>query len=211
MSANMTSNTPSGILAYCEYLISKGYASAAQINPWRTAIQKVFQTVEGDAWEELDLSQVDLDQYAARFQTLAGPQYKAESIASYKRRVGNALDAHAHYLEHGRPPAFKQRGSRAEKSAKAAPSKKSDLAVVEGQGEGPSASTTTPAAAPVLPQTPGMVDYPFPLDNGQFATLKLPAKLTGGEVNRLTMFLRSLQVESPQEPAQLPASSTARA
>src|SRR5690349_20737294 len=110
--AELSDKTPASTLAYCDYLMDTGYATAAQINPWKTAIQKVFETVEGEGWESLDISTIDLDEYGTRFQTLAGAQYKAESITAYKRRVANAIEAHDHYLSTGRPPTFRQGGKR---------------------------------------------------------------------------------------------------
>jgi hypothetical protein len=110
---SIQSRTPGGALVYCDYLLDKGYATASQVNPWKTAIQKVFETVEGQDWISVDLTAVDLDEYIARFRTLAGAQYKAESITAYARRIHNALDAHEHYVETGRPPSFRQRAVKA--------------------------------------------------------------------------------------------------
>ena len=112
---NLNSRTPGGTLAYCDYLIGKGYATAAQVNPWKTAIQKGFETVEGEDWTSLDLVNIDLDEYLGRFRTLAGAQYKAESITAYARRIRNALDAQEHYIATGRPPTFRQ-GTKRSKS-----------------------------------------------------------------------------------------------
>jgi hypothetical protein len=190
--AVLTDRTPGGTLAYCDYLTDKGYATAAQINPWRTAVQRVFETVEGEGWESLDLTSIDFDEYLARFQTLAGAQYKAESITAYKRRIRNALDAHEHYLENGRPPTFRQGGKR-EKSEKVKAEPKPSLVTTSSSS---SSTTTTPAA--------GMMDFPYPLGNGEvMATLRLPKRLKSDDVNRLCAFIRTLQDDSPEQ-RQLP-------
>ena len=111
----------SGLLAFCDWLTDKNYATTAQVNPWKIAARKVFETVEGEQYEVLDLSSIDLDEYMDRFQRAAGAQYKAESITAYKRRIVNALDAHRHYLSTGRPPTFRAgpRRTKAEGEAKA--------------------------------------------------------------------------------------------
>ena len=108
MGAAMQNRNVEGLLAYCEWLIDKGYATFAQADPWRTAIRKVFETVEGEDYASLDLTGIELADYLARFQTLAGSQYKSESIVTYGRRLRNAMGAYEHYLNTGRPPTFRR-------------------------------------------------------------------------------------------------------
>jgi hypothetical protein len=189
--SDLNSRTPAGVLAYCEYLMGKGYATSAQVNPWRTAIQKVFETVDPQGWEQLDLTNIDMDEYLARFQTLAGAQYKAESIAAYKRRIKNAMDAHEHYLSEGKPPSFQQRGPRAKPEDKTA-------RVVSLEQKDTTQAVKTPIGAAV-----GMTDFPYPLGDGRMVTLTLPSRLKGDDVTRLCAFIRTLQDDSP-EPKQLP-------
>jgi len=184
------SRSVEGLLAYCDWLADKGYATVAQVDPWRTATRKVFETVEGDGYASLDLTNVDLDDYLARFQTLAGAQYKSESIATYGRRVHNAMDAHEHYLTTGRPPTFKRGGSSSKKDGDAKPK----------------AVKASPAQAQAPVQLAGigavgLVDFPFPLRGGQMAQLRLPTRLDKTDVDRLSAFLRTLQSE---EQAQIP-------
>jgi len=195
--AGLNDKTPAGALAYCDYLTSKGYATAAQVNPWRTAIQRVFETVEGDGWESLDLTTIDLDEYLARFRTLAGAQYKAESITAYARRIRNALDAQTHFIDTGRPPTFRQRGTKA---------KEEQTGSVVKMDERQKAMAASTAGAGVTP-TPGMTDFPYPLGDGRMVTLRLPARLKSDDVNRLCAFIRTLQDDAP-EPRQLPRRTT---
>lgn len=189
--ADLNNRTPAGTLAYCEYLMSKGYATSAQVNPWRTAIQKVFETVEGDSWESLDLASIDLDDYLSRFQTLAGAQYKAESIAAYKRRIRNAMDAHEVYLTTGRPPSFRQGAKRPKAEDKGA------TANVVSMDNGKNANSSS--GKPVVPATGGMTEFPYPLGDGRMVTLRLPARLKGDDVNRLCAFIRTLQDDGPDQ------------
>lgn len=189
--SDLNSRTPAGALAYCDYLIAKGYATAAQVNPWRTAIQKVFETVEGDSWETLDLTTIDLDEYTTRFRTLAGAAYKAESVTAYARRVRNALDAQDHFISTGRPPTFRQRGPK--------PKAEADNAVVKMEPKKSDPVPSAPNAAPAA----GMTDFPYPLGDGRMVTLRLPSRLKSDDVNRICTFIRSLQDDAPG-PRQLP-------
>lgn len=184
--ADLNDKTPAGVLAFCDYLMNKGYATAAQVNPWKTAIQRMFETVDGDGWESLDLETIDLDEYGSRFQTLAGAQYKAESITAYKRRVHNAIQAHEHYRSTGRPPSFRQGGKRAK------PEEADSSAKVV-----PMESKTGVATAPA-PSVGGMMTFPFPLGNGLVASLTVPPRMKPDDVNRLSAFLRTLQDDTEQ-------------
>lgn len=190
MGADMNSRTVEGLLAYCDWLAEKGYATGAQIDPWKTAVNKVFDTVEGEGYGALDLSTLDLDDYLSRFQTLAGRQYKAESIVTYGRRLRNAIDAQVHYLETGRPPTFKRGGSRP----------KHDGATTEATQK-KSARTKQSGATPSPTPYAGLVEFPFPLRNGQMAQLRLPARLEKSDADRLAVFLRALQFD---QQAQIP-------
>jgi hypothetical protein len=188
MGAVMQNRTVEGLLAYCDWLVDKGYATVAQVDPWRTATRKVFETVEGEEYASLDISGIDLADYLARFQTLAGSQYKSESIVTYGRRLRNALDAHEHYLSTGRPPTFRRGGSSPKKEGEAKPGA---AAVAPAQGP---AQTLSVAG-------PGLVEFPFPLRGGQMAQLRLPTRLDKSDVDRLSAFLRTLQAEEqPQIP-----------
>lgn len=182
--AELNDRTPAGVLAFCDYLMNKGYATAAQINPWKTAIQKMFETVEGEGWESLELDTIDLDEYGSRFQTLAGAAYKAESITAYKRRVHNAIQAHEHYRSTGRPPTFRQGAKRSKPEENHAPA---EVVPME-----PKATVGASAA------TGGMMTFPFPLGDGRVASLTVPPRMKPDDVNRLSAFLRTLQDDSEQ-------------
>ena len=186
MASDLNDRTPASVLAYCDYLINKGYATPAQVTPWKTAIQKLFETVEPEGWESIDLGSADLEEYGARFQTLAGAQYKAESITAYKRRVQNAVEAHEHYLSTGRPPTFRQGAKRSKPEEHDASAK-----VVSME---PKASGAVPDAA----SAGEMMTFPFPLGDGRIASLTLPPRMKPDDVNRLSAFLRTLQDDSTQ-------------
>lgn len=192
--ASLNDKTPAGALMYCDYLMSKGYASPAQVNPWKTGIQKVFETVEGDGWESLDLSSIDLDEYVTRFRTLAGAQYKAESITAYARRVRNALDAQDHFISTGRPPTFRQRGTTSKDSSKGETG-----SVVKMEPKTNGKTNGTPVAAPPA----GMNDLQYPLGDGRMVTLRVPPRMKSDDINRLCAFIRTLQDDSPEQ-RQLP-------
>lgn len=193
---DLNSRTPGGIVAYSDYLADKGYATTSQVNPWKIAVRKVFETVEGEGWESLELTSVDLDEYLARFQTLAGAQYKAESITAYKRRIRNAIDAHEHYLTTGRPPAFRQGPKRATQAEDRA----SGGSVVKLDAK----PSTTERPDTDSTSGDGLIPFPFVLGNGRMVTLQLPPRMSGDDVNRLSAFLRTLQDDERIDQRQIP-------
>jgi hypothetical protein len=189
---DLNSTKVSGLLAVCDYLTGKNYATTAQVNPWKVAIRKVFGTVEGEGFDDLDLASIDLDEYMTRFQIAAGAQYKAESITSYKRRIVNALDAHRHYLATGRPPTFRAGSVRAKAEAK-------DKGAVVTLGSKPNGNGSPTLAPPC----PGLHSLTWPLSDGRLVKLELPHRLKEDDVTRLCAVIRSLQDNSP-EPKQIP-------
>lgn len=193
MAANdLNTPTVAGLLSYCDWLKNKGYQSDNAIEAWKTAVKKVFETVEPDGFEQISLESLDLDDYVNRFRTLAGSDYKAETITVYAKRIRNAIEAQEYYREHGKPPSFRKPAKRGEgagskttksKGAKHGSSESTDSGNANGENGGQ------------------LVRFPFPLRSGQMAELKLPARLDKTDADRLTGFLRALQYE-PQ--AQIP-------
>lgn len=188
--ADMSTRTVGGLLAYCDWLREKGYQSRNGIEAWKTAIKKVFGAVEPDGYESVSLEGLDLDDYVRRFRTLAGSEYKAETIAVYARRIGNAIEAYDYYQENGKPPAFRKPATSSKASAsttEAGSSKQKAKGGAESTGKSQRAGE--------------LIAFPFPLRNGQMAELKLPSRLEQADADRLSVFLRALQFE---EQAQIP-------
>jgi hypothetical protein len=129
-------NTPTvgGLLAYCDWLKEKGYQGANAVEAWKTAIKKVFETVESQEFESISLDGLDLDDYSRRFKTIAGAEYKAETIDVYARRIRNAIEAQQHYRKNGKPPSFRKptrRPKHGQKSAAKATAAKAASATSE--------------------------------------------------------------------------------
>jgi hypothetical protein len=184
--ADLTHNTIEGLLAYCDWLVEKGYATSAQVEPWKTAVKKVFHTVEGEDYGSLSLDGLDLDDYFGRFRKLAAGQYKHESMTAYEARVRRAIEAHAHFLEHGRPPTFRQVTKRTNGDGEAV------------NGTKPKTAKPAKAAAPT-PVGSEFFDLEYPLETGSMALLRLPKRMSKADVDRLSTVLRTLQVEDQKQ------------
>jgi hypothetical protein len=191
----MNSNTVGGLLAYCDWLLDKHYATLSQIKPWRIAIHKVFGAVaDGGPYEDISLEDVDLDDTARRFRTYGAQTYKSESIDAYLSRVRRAIEAYEYWKANDRPPVFRQvskkadgdEAGKAKKPTQKSGGKKPDLRLAEnGAGE----------QDPPAPQEPGFIEYPFPLRSGKIAKLVLPQRLEKVDVDRMVQLLHALQFE----------------
>jgi hypothetical protein len=119
-----------------------------------------------------------------------GKKFTPESLATYKSRFTRAV---ATFLEYSKnPAAWKPKIQSAPRREKAA--------ATNGNQAGSSQVTTPlPVADAPTPQPPtsraGLVEYPFPLREGRFAYLRLPADLTAADVKRLTAHLNPLALE----------------
>jgi hypothetical protein len=185
----INSHTIGGTQIYCDWTIDKGYGTPSQVNPWKIALKQIFGTVEGEDYESLDWTDLDLDEYLERFKRIAGANYKTESIVAYGRRVRNALEAHRHYLETGRAPTTRPRKAKAEKPA---------AAEANGSVTPIKAKQQEKGVAPT-----GMVTFPYPLGTGEMASFTVPPRIKADDVNRICAFIRTLQDDSPER-RQLP-------
>src|SRR5947209_6954221 len=145
---DMNNRTIGGTIAFCDWMIDKSYGTTSQVNPWKIALKQVFGTVDGEGFEEIEWSALDLDEYLQRFQRRAGQEYKTDSITAYGRRVRRAIEAHTHYLETGKAPTSRPVAKRQKAEKPAA-----DTPVVRIDSKRPAA------------ERPGMVTFPYPLDD----------------------------------------------
>lgn len=190
MSSQMNDQTVGGLLAYCDWLKEKGYHSPNAVEAWKTAVKKVFETVDGEDYASVSLDGLDVDSHVQRFQTLAGANYKAETVSVYGKRIKNAIEAHEFYLENGKPPTFRQpRARTTEKAQPAKAQKPTDLGSRRG---GPTKKVLTE-------DDTERYEFSYPLSYGM-AHVSLPMPLSRRDIERLTTVLSTLE-EAPQIPA----------
>lgn len=193
MASEMNQRTVGGLLAYCDWLREKNYQSPNGVEAWKTAIKKVFETVEGERYEALSLDGADLDEYVERFRVAAGAQYKAETVAVYGRRIKNAMDAQADYIATGKQ-AILSRGARS-----------------KSEGE-PATKVPQPKAPATKPQEnvtklapqPDFFEFAYPLSPGRMVRMELPFQMSKREIDRLCTVLQTLE-EQPQLPERVAA------
>lgn len=178
--------TAQGALDFLEYLVDKGYGSGAAVNPLRSAVKQVFTVVEGsDDFGGADVRSLELEEFLDRFETKARGELKVESIQAYRRRFTRAHEAYLTFLETGRTPSF----SRPRGQSTAA-------GTTEAAARRPRAGTAKTTLGDSREDlSRRMIEYPFPLRNGQVATLRLPARFEKQDAERLAAFVRTLVFE----------------
>lgn len=146
----------------------------------RTSVQKILSI--DDAWEEADVTHLDIDALIARFRNLS--RLAPNSLATYESRFRSGLASYLDYLDS--PASYQPKGRK-----KAV---RDEVARVKPAGrrrEGPADHAEPPQPTQQVSST-RLVVYPFPVRPEVFAELKLPADLTTDEANRLAAFLKAV-------------------
>ena len=161
---------------------TKGLVNANTATAMRVAVTQVLGVV--DDWEKVDVASLDTDDVFTRFVNLKSSSFTPDSLQTYKSRFNRALSS---FLEYSKDPAAWKPKATAKKAANgagtAASSSKTEVSEVTTQQQMLPTSRT------------GLVEYPFPLREGRFAYLKLPADLTLADVKRLTAYLTTLALD----------------
>ena len=107
---------------------------------------------------------------------------KPKNLDAYEKRFKQALSSYLAYIRD--PGAWKP--SRQTRAPKVEQDRSQHLSP-QSDGEVPRSDSVRS----------GLVDYPFPLRDGQTARLMLPRDLKIAEVKRLSAFMSTLAVDSP--------------
>lgn len=181
-----------GLLAFMDFMIEKGYGSAAAIGPWKSAARQVFERVEGEGFEDTDVRSFDIDEYIGRFENRSHGKYSANSLRAYRGRFRKAVESYRSYLaDPNWRPALRP-SSRLVKSNGTA--EKPTRSRPRTEAKAPSEQTTQVPTA-----TSSLIAYPFPLKSGQIAQLQLPTQLEHEDAERLIQFVRALVFDQPRQ------------
>lgn len=194
--ASLGSGTVGGLLAFFDYLVDKGIAGTSAIAPLKSAAKQVFELVEGtDDIGDVGVESLDTDEYLSRFEVKAigSGKYRPESITAYRNRFVRGLDYYKKYISTGETPKIQLRTTSATRKKAAPPT--------------PVDSTATPTLPPAVGHAgDNLISYPFPLQGGGIANLRLPARLERVDAERLAAFVRTLVLE-PQRQLAAPAAT----
>ena len=191
---NLGSGTVAGLMAFLDWVVKKNYATPAAITPLKSAAKQVFTTVENDGdIDGVDVRSLDLDEYFSRFQVAmqASGRITPDSVRAYRNRFMRALELYNEYLATGGTPKLKSRSAAAVRFRK-------DKEKVALRTSSPSLAPGAAAVESAETPSTNMISYPFPLESGEVANLRLPKRLDRGDAVRLNAFINALAFE-PQK------------
>lgn len=186
--ANINSLQPTGrgLVTFLNFVSERGLMNANTAGALRAATREVLSAAEPDGWEEIDLTTIDVEDYAQRFERLRAGKLKPDSLSVYKSRFRNAVQMFREYLSN--PSAWRYRPERP------AAARKKTVATTTEHGI---PDIPTSPSTPTTPHRASTIEYPFPLRPGLVASLRLPVDLTKAESKRLSAFIDSLAFQEP--------------
>jgi hypothetical protein len=181
--------TGKALVEHWKWASDKGLMNENTANGYRAACNQVLGVL--DEWETLDVAAIDIDDVMRRFINKRSKDFAPGSLVAYKRRFAQAV---AEFLSYTKSPET-WKPSMPERPS----SRKENRVDVALRGVGAVGSVGTMGAtieASITPNRTGLVEYPFPLREGRFAYLRLPADLNAADVKRLVAYLNTLVLEA---------------
>lgn len=189
---DIATGTAAGLMDFMDFMIDKGYAKPSAITPWKSAAKQVFSTLEGEDFGGLEVRNLDVDDYFARFENRSMGKYSADSLTAYRSRFRKAVDSYQSYLQ---DPNWKPSAGTFRRATGRPTTSTGGTAATHDE---------TASAAKSSAPSPSLITYPFPLRSGQVAQLHLPTQLDQTDAERLVHFVRALVFDPPR---QLPSGS----
>lgn len=192
--------TGAGLIEFLEFAINKGHVKRATGQAFKTAVKEILSAVVGDAWESVELKNLDEEDLLARFERLRAMKYSSGSLATYKQRYSRAAAMFKEFR--ASPSAWRPNSERPPRAGK------SDGRSVRSS----SRAERSDGALPSGPSSPDVhsglgaskITYPFPLRPDTLVSVELPADLTRREALRLAVFIESLAIEDASTGASTP-------
>lgn len=197
MTENLGNGTAKGLIDYLDSLVEKGRSRSGVVTPLKTAITKVLEKTEGDDWEKVDVTKLDVDDAISRFKNLTLTTYTDASYRAYELRTKRAIKWYENFLENpGWYPKESMRTPRVDNgSSKLAQTaeKTQGASKKSGKTDETSMSLDAPGSHSSAPKIDA-VAYPFPLANGEMARIFLPKGITTADVKRMSVYLEALVI-----------------
>lgn len=176
--------TGKALVDHLERLNKRGDMKSNTARTLLAAVRTVLSVEEG--WEDLDVTQIDVEDMFRRFVNVKGNDFKSGSLAAYQRRFRQAVTDFKKYVAD--PVNFKP----SMRTRTVTPKDKT----TSGNGNGGEDAAVAPSKPSVAASVEsGLVNHPFPLRDGRIARLQLPPDLQLKDVHRMYAFLKSLATD----------------
>jgi hypothetical protein len=170
--------TSKALLHHWRWAAEKGVMNANTAGGIRAACAQVIGVLNEK--EHADVTQIDVEDVLKRFENLKAKAFKPAVLDTYKNRFRQAVASFARYVKD--PSTWKP--SIAERHAQRG----------KRNGDGERHAEKVEAVVQPLPAS-GQVEYPYPVRDGQTATLRLPRDIKTAEVKRIAAFMATLAVD----------------
>jgi hypothetical protein len=175
-------------------IVKKGRASQGAITPVRTAFIKVLEAVDGPAWTEVNVEEIDIDEHIQRFANLTKGTYTPKSISVYKSHIARATGWYLKFMspsDAGWMPIISPRAQK-----KSETSHLSKTSQTEERGTRQSNGSPVPVMHNQIAGSTNLITYPFPLRDGQIANLSLPSPIHRSDAERIARFIETLVIDN---------------
>lgn len=146
----------------------------------RAACSQVLSVL--DNWQEIDVTAIDVEDLLKRFRNLRARDFSPSSLNAYDKRFRNGI---ASFLEFVRNPGGWKPSTRAPRKPRAQ----------ENAAEADETPREEAKISVSRNETPGLIEYPFPLREQLVARLMLPRDLTIAEARRLHGFMNAVAID----------------
>lgn len=182
-------STASDVVDFLDSLVTTGKAPNGAIRHLKTAFTKVLQTVQGSRWHTIDINNIDVDDYMSSFESLTQGVYTLESINTYRQRIKKVLDWYSTFLQDDSwiPPT--RNNLKKKKSASTL------LSDNQSPNRSQAASHKNEVHHPAENNVERLLNYGFPLENGQVISIQLPVPLTRSDADRISRFIDSIAID----------------
>jgi hypothetical protein len=178
---------------FLKYVADHGLWKANTALSYRTAASKI----ESDLTEQeaADVRQIDLNLVFQRYMNRNKLKVSPSTLATYKRRLGNAIEEFVRYR--GDPMNYRPQltsGRQPGDSEKSAPENSRKKRKAPRQ---PAGDEREPRDVPAMTpsSTTPMLTVPFPLRPDFLASVQIPRDLRKGEADRLAAFIKTLAMD----------------
>jgi hypothetical protein len=187
------SGTVAGALQYLDFLSSKGHVKPGAIAALKTGFSKVMKTVGDQGWENIEIRNIDIDNYMNRFANMTQGQYNSNSLTDYRSRVNKVTSWYLEFLSKpGWTPDVKERKRKSSTTRPIGPAGH-EVDAAAGELSNDNILSTEMVATP--PSKANLVAFPFPLSDGTLATLYLPPIIAPNDARRMARFVETLVIQ----------------
>jgi hypothetical protein len=96
--AALYSGTAAGLLEFLDYARAKGILARKTAEAYKSA-SSLALSIDGEGWENAEVRSIDIDQQLDRYIRLRGQKASPETLATYRGRVGKAIQLYVDFLD----------------------------------------------------------------------------------------------------------------